>query len=136
MLSKRTVCKRHSECRFSTTDRQELLLVDDGCFLGNPANTRSYPLSCNTLHASKYDLWHYNMSFGHGDYTGGYRELRKHLDAWSVFAPLDVVLRNMEYIYEVWELGVNEPAGEFQFDNGTSVNLHLLYEERAKIDRE
>jgi len=98
------------------------------------------PITSQSLHVMterkkvghRVDLWHYNMSFEHDDYTGGYRELRKHLDAWSVFAPLDAMLRDMEYIYEVRERGVNEPAGDFQFDNGTRVNLQLLYEAREK----
>jgi hypothetical protein len=102
---------------FSIKDVEPFRLEANGCFfVSNPP--RSIPASCNT-DATGTMFAVQNISLG---------DLKRTLESWNVFAPLDAMLQNMQYNYTVPSQLSALSAGDFTLENGTTIALYKILE--------
>ncbi|KAF2652967.1 hypothetical protein K491DRAFT_780657 [Lophiostoma macrostomum CBS 122681] len=103
---------------YSIKDVQPFGLEDNGCFfVTNPPE--STPASCNTNATTGSMFAVANISLA---------TLKRTLESWNEFAPLDAMLQNMQYNYSVSNTLTSLPAGEFVLENGTAVPLLTIQE--------
>lgn len=98
---------------FSIKDIKPFNLDRNGCFwvFDPPDYTAA---SCNTDADSGIISAAQNISLG---------DLKRTLESWNVFAPLDAMLQDMQYNYTISIAPLIVPAGNFTLENGTVVTL-------------
>jgi hypothetical protein len=106
-----TYIKGFQNVKYSTSNSRPLRLFGNGMFLA--MDTNSTHGQSPTLLGKDYPQWP--------------DKLKNTLDEWSVFAPLDAMMQNMEYTWNITSpLQFDKSAGEFKLANGTTVKLQAV----------
>lgn len=102
---------------FSVKDVKPFRLEENGCFFVYGRSV-FIPASCNIDRRGRMTAAQ-NISLG---------SLKRTLESWNVFAPLDAMLRNMQYNFTIGSSVSSGSAGNFTLDNGTIIGLQRISE--------